>query len=334
MRIDIGVVGVLNLSDDWVDLPDSPPSLAEFIAFDPQPFPMLPAIGLMLAGLYLLGAISLWRRRRRWSVAKTISFLTGCLAIVAVTGLGIESYGYVMFSVFMFQQLTLMMLIPALLVLGSPGTLLLRATPHRGWGRAVQRVALLGLRSRVGKFVLHPALTVPLFLFFFYGLYLADLADLILALPFGHTALELTFLAAGVIFTVPILSSDPLPTRMSYPARAIDLIAEVALHAFFGVFIMVSPSLILDTFASPPPSLMIDPLADQGIAGGLAWSYGEGPNVLMLIYILNRWFRDDTRKAEAADRRAARDGDPDLDAYNAYLERLRQRDERPPPPPG
>lgn len=53
---------------------------------------------------------------------------TGNLALAAVTGLAVENFGYALFSVFMFQQLTLMMAIPPLLVLGSPGTLLLRAT--------------------------------------------------------------------------------------------------------------------------------------------------------------------------------------------------------------
>jgi putative membrane protein len=318
------------VDDAWVNIPDAPPDIGQFLAPNLQPLPLLPLIGLVLAGLYLLGAIRLWATGRPWSIGRTITFLLGCLTIILVTGLGVEGYGYVMLSVFMFQQLTLMMLVPALLVLGSPGTLLLRATPHRGWGRIVLRLALHGLRSRVAGWLLHPAFTVPLFLLSFYGLYLTNLADPILALPFGHLGLELSFLVAGMFFTLPILSSDPLPIRMSYPARAIDLTVEVALHAFFGVFLMISPSLLLDSFANPPQSLGVDPLADQGIAGGLAWSYGEGPNVLMLLYILQRWFRDDTSKAAAADVRAARYGDPDLDAYNEYLAQLRQRDEKRP----
>jgi len=315
------------VNDDWVNAPVAPPGIEEFLAFQTQPLPVLPVLGVLLAGLYLAGALRLWLTGRRWSIGRTIAFLLGCLVTIMVTGLGIEGYGHVMFSVFMFQQLTLMILIPPLLVLGSPGTLLLRATPHRGAGRIVLKVAVGGLRGRAGRWVLHPAFAVTLFLFFFYGLYLADLADPILALPGGHLGLELGFLAAGVLFTIPILSSDPLPIRMSYPARAIDLAAEVALHAFFGVFIMMSPSLILDSFANPPSSLGVDPLADQGVAGGLAWSYGEGPTVLMLLYILHRWFHDDTRRAAAADARAARDGDPDLDAYNEYLARLGQREQ-------
>ncbi|WP_369010577.1 cytochrome c oxidase assembly protein, partial [Bacillus cereus] len=57
-------------------------------------------------------------------------FLLGCLLLAAVMGLAIEGYGQVMFSVFMFQQMTLMMAVPPLLLLGAPGTLLLRSSPR------------------------------------------------------------------------------------------------------------------------------------------------------------------------------------------------------------
>ena len=310
--------------NDWI--PDAPPTLLGYLTPLPQPFPVLPALGVLLAVAYLVGAIRLWRRGRRWSVARTICFLLGCLSLIAVTGLGVENYGYALLSVFMFQQLTLMMLIPPLLVLGSPGTLLLRATPHAGVGKVVLRAAHAGLRSRAARWALSPVLTVPLYLFTFYGLYLAGFADRILAVPGGHQTLEIAFLVSGILFTIPVLSSDPLPVRMSYGARAIDVFVEAALHAFFGVFLMMSTTLLVNNFASPTSDLGIDPFEDQWLAGGLAWSYGEGPTLLMLIYVMHRWFRDDTARAAAADRHADLHGDDELDSYNAYLTRLHQKD--------
>lgn len=310
--------------NDWI--PDAPPTLLGYFTLLPQPFPLLPVVGVLLATAYLIGAIRLWGQRRRWSVIRTVSFLLGCLTLVATTGLGVENYGYALLSVFMFQQLTLMMLIPPLLVLGSPGTLLLRATPHRGIGTVVLRAAHAGLRSRAARWALSPILTVPLYLFAFYGLYLAEFADRILAVPGGHQALEVAFLVSGILFTIPILSNDPVPVRMSYGARAIDLFVEAALHAFFGVFLMMSTSLLVEHFAAPTVGLGIDPFEDQWLAGGLAWSYGEGPTLLMLIYVMHRWFRDDTARADAADRHADLHGHTELDAYNAYLTRLHEKD--------
>ena len=308
----------------WI--PDAPPTLGGFLTPAPLPAPVLPILAGLLAVVYLAGAIRMWVRGRGWPVWRTVSFLLGCVVLAAVTGLAVENFGYALFSVFMFQQLTLMMAIPPLLVLGSPGTLLLRATPHHGPGLLVLRAAHAGLRSRTARWLLSPWLAVPLYLAAFYGLYLANFADPILSTVTGHTLLEVGFLVAGMLFTIPILSSDPLPVRMSHGGRALDVFAEAALHAFFGVFLMMATTTLIDGFAGPTSALGIDPIEDQRLAGGLAWSYGEAPTLLMLIYVMHRWFRDDTAQAVAADRRADAHGDPELDAYNDYLTRLHQKD--------
>lgn len=314
--------------DGPVWIPTLPPSLAEYLAPNLQPVPLIPALAMLAALLYLAGAVSLWRQGRRWSPVRTASFLTGCLALIVVMGAGIEGYGLRMFSIFMFQQLTLMMAVPPLLVIGSPGTLLLRATPHRGAGRVILRAALWGLRSRWGRVAIHPAFMVPLFLLSFYGVYFSGIADLLLPSWYGHVGLELLFLAAGILFTVPLISADPLPKRQSHFGRMIDMFAEMPLHAFFGVVLMMATTPMIDFFSASPPQWNIDPITDQGVAGGLAWSYGELPGVLMLIFIMVRWQRDEARGWVRAERAAAREGTPELDAYNDYLQQLASRPER------
>ncbi|MFF1385662.1 cytochrome c oxidase assembly protein [Arthrobacter sp. NPDC058288] len=310
----------------WV--PSLPPSLGEYLAPNLQPVPLIPALALLAAALYLTGAIRLWRQGWHWSLIRTASFLIGCLAIIVVMGAGIEGYGLRMFSIFMFQQLTLMMAVPPLLVIGSPGTLLLRATPHAGLGRPVLRVAIWGLRSRWGRLVIHPAFMVPLFLLTFYGVYFSGLADLLLPNWYGHVGLELLFLLAGILFTVPLISADPLPSRQTHFGRLIDIFAEMPLHAFFGVVIMMATAPMVDFFSTVPAAWKVDPMTDQGVAGGLAWSYGELPGVLLLMFILVRWQREEARGWVRADRAAALEGNPELDAYNDYLQRLANRPER------
>lgn len=312
---------------EWV--PDSPPTLELLLTPVGLSFPLLPAVAALLAVVYLVGAIALWRRGRRWSVWRTVSFLLGCALLAAVTGLGVEAYGHALVSVFMFQQLTLMMTVPPLLVLGSPGTLLLRAVPHTGLGKTILRAAHAGLRSRGARWALSPWCTVPLYLLAFYGLYLANAADSILALPGGHMALEVAFFVAGVLFTIPILSSDPLPVRLGHAGRALDVFAEAALHAFFGVFLMMGSTILVSSFIAPTEALGMNPLEDQQLAGGLAWSYGEAPTVLMLMYVVHRWFRADTASAAAADRYRDVHGNNELDAYNAYLNKLNANDSQP-----
>lgn len=313
--------------DTWMPVwvPTAPPTLATLFAPTLQPLPVLPALAVAMAAAYLAGAVRMWTTGRRWSPWATLSFLTGCAVLVVVMGFGIEGYGLRLFSAFMFQQLTLMMAVPPLLVLGRPGSLLLRATPHHGPGILVLRGAYWGLRSRAGRVLLHPAFMVPLFLVSFYGLYLTDLASSVLSTWIGHTGLEVAFLAAGLLFTAAVLSRDPLPVRQSHLGRAADMFFEMPLHAFFGVIVMLSVTPLVTVFASPPSGWDIDVIADQELAGALAWSYGEIPSVLLLLVVFVRWRREDDRGARAHDRHVDQHGDADLDAYNAYLHQLQQR---------
>lgn len=313
---------------DWAA--DTPPSVAGYLDLTSSPFPLLAVAAALLAALYLAGAVRLWSTGRRWSVIRTIVFLIGCALVVAVTATQVEDYSYRLVSVFMFQQLTLMMAAPPLLVLGAPGTLLLRATPHKSLGRPVLRAALAALRSRAARLLLHPGVTVPLFLLMFYGLYLARGADLVLAAPAGHTVLQVLFLAAGILFTVPILSPDPYPGRHSALGRLVETFAKTALHTFFGIIVMLSPAVLLTAFTAPS-EWGVDPLHDQAIAGALVWTYAELPSVVILIHLLNRWHRDSTRRDRDDDRRADAAGDPDLASYNDYLATLSRRSTPRPP---
>ncbi|MGN2638856.1 cytochrome c oxidase assembly protein [Nocardia takedensis] len=302
-------------------LPDAPPSLTAFLGWDPQPVPLLPLLGAVLAAVYGWGVYRLRRHGRDWPWWRTCCFMTGCALLIAVTGLGIEGYGYRLLSVWMFQHLTLSILIPPLWVLGSPGVLLLRSTAHRGLGRLVVLFALAGLRSRLARLALHPAFTIPVFLFSYYGLYLTPLLDVVGATVPGHLGLEVFFLASGLLFIVPVLSTGPLPIRQTNLGRFFDIFVEMPLHVFIGVVMMMATSPMIALFATPPPHWGIDPLADQNIAGALAWSYGEPVALIIVTIFAIRWHRDERRDNAVAERYTAED-DPDLNAYNDYLRAL------------
>ncbi len=299
-------------------IPAAAPSFFTLTAPLLQPVPWLPVVALGMLGLYVLGVLRLRMHRRPWPLWRTLCFVGGCLLILAISGTAVEGYGYELLSVFMFQQLTLMMAAPILLVLGSPGRLLLRAAPHSGASRWMLRLALAGLRSRAGRVALHPGLMIPLFLLTFYGLYLSGIADAMLGSWLGHQALEALFLVAGLLFTIPVLSDDPLPARQSHLGRLFDVFSEIPLHAFFGVIVMMAAAPLVPAFGSPPAAWGIDPLEDQKIAGALAWSYGEGPTVIILLVLMSAWRRSEERSNRTRDRVA----DVELDRYNAYLARL------------
>ena len=68
-------------------------------------------------------------------------------------------------------------------------------------------------------------------------------------------------------------------------------------------------------------------LGDQRAAGAITWGFGEIPALIVLIALVVQWSRSDERESRRRDRKQT---DPELEAYNAYLEALAERDKASP----
>jgi putative membrane protein len=281
---------------------------------------------LLALGLYAWGVVRLRRRGDSWSPARTVSYVVGVLTIALMMCTSLNDYGMVMFSVHMVQHMVISMLSPILILLGAPVTLALRALPVAGKGRKGPRELLLALlHSRYMRIITHPAFTIPLFIASLYALYFTPIFDFLMGSKTGHIAMMVHFLAVGVVFFWPIIGVDPGPQRPGYLMRMLELFAGMPFHAFFGIALMMASEPMVETFKNPPASLGIDALSDQNYAGGIAWAFSEIPSVLVLIALLFQWYGSEQRQAKRTDRAADRDGDKELEAYNAYLASLAAR---------
>ncbi|MFD7876221.1 cytochrome c oxidase assembly protein [Streptomyces sp. NPDC059766] len=302
-----------------MDLP--PFTLGRGLQWSADPF-FLVACLLALA-LYGWGVVRLRRRGDAWPVGRTVSYTVGVLTVMAVMCTGLNDYGMVMFSVHMVQHMVISMLSPILILLGAPATLALRALPVAGRGRKGPRELLLALlHSRYMRVITHPAFTIPMFIASLYALYFSPLFDFLMGSRAGHIAMMVHFLAVGVVFFWPIIGVDPGPNRPGHLMRMLELFAGMPFHAFFGIALMMGSTPMVDSFRNPPASLAIDALSDQNAAGGIAWAFSEIPSVLVLIALLFQWYGSEQRQAKRSDRAAERDGDKELEAYNAYLASL------------
>ncbi|KAB2971498.1 cytochrome c oxidase assembly protein [Streptomyces sp. SS1-1] len=304
---------------------DLPPfTLGRGLAWSTDPFFLVAClVGL---GLYAWGVVRLRRRGDAWPVARTVSFVVGVLTVLLVMCTGLNDYGMVMFSVHMVQHMVISMLSPILILLGAPVTLALRALPPAARGSKGPRELLLALlHSRYMRIVTHPAFTIPMFIASLYALYFTPLFDFLMGSRTGHIAMMVHFLAVGVVFFWPIIGVDPGPHRPGHLMRMLELFAGMPFHAFFGIALMMGSVPMVETFKNPPASLGIDALSDQGAAGGIAWAFSEIPSVLVLIALLFQWYGSEQRQARRKDRAADRDGDKELEAYNAYLASLNAR---------
>ena len=287
---------------------------------------VLAVLSIVAVVVYLGAVVRLRRSGVAWPWWRSLAWFGGNASLFAMTGTWLNGYCMVLFSMHMTQHMVLSMITPLLLLLGAPVTLALRTLP-RGKGAAGAPRALLldALHSRFARFVASPLFTIPLFIASLYGIYFTPLFDALMSNPIGHQFMLAHFVVVGLLFFGPILAQDPWPRTMSHPGRMLELFLPVPFHAFFGVAIMMAGSLIVTTFAQPPAGWGIDPLGDQQHAGGIAWSFGELPTVLVLAVVFFSWAASDDRRARALDRAADRTGDAELDAYNARLRALAEQ---------
>lgn len=308
-------------------MPTQPPTLENILAWHPQPYMLFPLLCALLILLYAVGLLRLRQRGIRWPFGRTLSWAVGVALVLWVTATGIEGYGMRMFSVHMFQHMILTMLAPVFLLLGAPVTLMLRALPSGRGRRAAPRRALVWLlHSPIAKVGAHPVFTLSLFIFSLYGIYLPPIFDLFMSSVWGHYFMLLHFLVTGIIFFGPVLMVDPWPGTRNHMLRIMLMMAGLPFHAFFAIAVMMAKGPIVDFFASPPAAWNLDVMEDQLWGGGLTWVFGDVPTIVVMIALAILWMRSDDRLARRKDRQARRDGDAELHAYNAYLQRLAEHE--------
>ncbi len=283
-------------------------------------------LAIVLAWLYVAGIRRLRRRGDAWPVGRTIAWLAGCATILVTTSSGIGKYSMAMFSVHMGLHMALSMLAPILLVLGGPVLLALRALPPAGAGNppGAREWLLSAVHSGPVRMMTHPLMVLPMYVGSYYLMYFTGLFDAAVSSHAAHLAMNAHFLLVGCAFYWPVVGIDPAPRRLPYLGKLGLLLASMPFHAFFGITLMNSTEAIGGEFYRSL-GLVPDVLADQQLAGALAWTTGEIPMLILLVALLVQWARSDERAARRFDRRARVDGDAELAAYNAMLARLAER---------
>ncbi|WP_240643961.1 cytochrome c oxidase assembly protein [Antribacter gilvus] len=289
---------------------------------------LLPAFGCA-AGLlvYLAWVVRLTRRGDRWPLVRTVSWCTGMIVLFWVTNGGAALYGHILFSAHMVQHMILAMVVPLLLVLAAPVTLLARAVPPRKDGSRGPREWVLALvHSRWGRFFAHPIVAAANFAGSMIVFYYTPAFEYSLTTYAGHLAMLAHFTLAGYLFANALVGVDPGPSRPGYPMRLVLLFATMAFHAFFGVALTSGNALLVpEWFGLLGRPWGQSAIEDQQRGGAVAWGVGEIPTLLLAIGVAIQWTRSDTRDAKRLDRAADRDGDAELEAYNAMLAKMADR---------
>ena len=199
--------------------------------------------------------------------------------------------------------------------------------PRTDGTRGLREFLVWGLHSWVAKIYTNPLVVLFIYTVGLYGLYYTPLFGTLMSTHVGHVLMSVHFMVAGYLFYWVIIGIDPVPKPLPYWGKLLLLLVSMVIHAFFAVPIMsASIPIAAEWFAQVKPPWITSLLADTHLAGGIAWGFGEIPALVVLVALSVQWARDDTKKARRRDRQVDRDGDRELDDYNAHLARLSAAD--------
>ncbi|WP_072314804.1 bifunctional copper resistance protein CopD/cytochrome c oxidase assembly protein [Agrococcus sp. Marseille-P2731] len=341
MGITAGVAA--GLARTATPVPETPPGLeatpAEILTGTPLPppfdagrlltewslDPLWSVVCALLLFFYLAGVRRLTQRGDRWPVLRTASWSAGVLLLWWCTNGALNVYQEFQFSLHMLVHMLLGMAVPVLLVPGAPITLAMRAIAKRRDGTRGGREWLLAIvHSKYMQVVGHPIVSAGIFVFSLWIFYYTPIFGWAMEEHVGHVWMVVHFVGAGYLFVQAIIGIDPGPAPPPYALRLVLLLGAMVFHAFFGVTLMSGEVLLLsDWFGAMGDG--IDALRDQQEGGGIAWSVGEIPTVILAITTVVMWAQGDKKERTRIDRAADRDGGAELDAYNDMLDRMGKR---------
>jgi len=317
--------------------------------------PVVTGVVAVSAVLYGWGVVRIARRHpvRPWPLWRSALFCAGLLVIVIATQSGIGAYDDLLFYDHMIQHLMLLMVAPPLLIAGQPLTLLLHASrnPLHTWAKRV-------IRSRVASFLTWPVFGAVAYAVAVVAAHLTAVASYTEQYPAWHDAEHAAFLVIGYLFFLPILGTEPIRWRLSYPVRFVLLLLLMPIDTFTGVVLGYASASSPGTPTGHRPVWAPAPVSDLHSGGAVMWIGGDAIMFGLMMIVFLMWARNEhasvggrsfferarrenlatmvasgrpvTGGAEAspetADARTI-DDDAHLAAYNEYLARLNsQRD--------
>lgn len=308
--------------------PFPPPPTFATVAGGWHAEPMWLGLAALGVGLYVAGVVRLRRRGDQWPVMRTVSWVSGWACVVWATNGGISAYAMVAMSWHMVAHMVLSMVAPILLAMSAPLSLALRALPStHGTRRGPREWIVWGMHTPLARFVTHPLYVLFIFTVGLYGLYYTSLFSWLMTSHVGHLAMQVHFLLSGYLFAWVVIQTDPLPRSLPPWGRLMLAVVAMLLHSFFAVPIMMSDTAFgSGWYSQVQPPWLPDLVVDSQNAGGIAWGIAEIPTFILVLAVAVQWARSDAREAKRHDRRAERDHDADMAAYNERLRRMHERD--------
>ena len=244
-------------------------------------------IGLaILAGLYVWASV---RLKMEPKLYQKICFFAGLLVIFASLNGPIHDLSdYYLFSAHMVQHLLITLLVPPLLLLGTPGWMLRPLLAHKPV-------------ARIARFVTRPMTCFVIFNVVIAVWHLPPMYNATLSEHGVHIGEHLMFMAAAVLMWWPFLSPLPELPRLSYPGQMLYCFLMIIPMSIVAVYITMADTILYPAYTSAPRIWGLSPIDDQQLGGLIMWIPGSIVFYIILTVVFFRWVgsgRDDAAGAQ------------------------------------
>ena len=276
-----------------------PPPLhgGRYLTLQFEAVPLVLILGAL--ALYVWGVVRNNRLhpRHRWSVGKTVAFVSGLFVTAVAVFSFIGIYDDVLFWDHMVQHLMLIMVAAVLFAVASPLDLAFRATT----GEAHRWVAR-GLRSQVALVFGHPVVIFVLYAVVIPVTHLTVFYNYTLEHEPVHNAEHLIFLAIGYLFWRQIFGSDPNRYRMNQGVKMLYLFLAVPIDTFVGLSLDNETHEIFTYYLTMHRGWGPSLLTDLHIGGVIMWVGGDTLMMAALIPVAIQWMHQEERRGVRSDR--------------------------------
>jgi cytochrome c oxidase assembly factor CtaG len=265
---------------------------------DWQAEPVVLALVALAAAGYAWGLVRVRRAGGSWSPGRALSFAAGLALWVFAVCSGVGVYEKVLFTDRALQAVLLLMIVPLLLALGAPVSLLVAAAGERS-----RRRIEAALASRPSQLLMFPLvstvlLLVPPWLFYFTPWYRLSLTTTGFNILF-HVA----FVLLGLAYFWPRLQIDPVARRYHPLLSILISVVEVLGDAALGLILVFgSKLLVADYWQHLARPWGMAPLDDQKWGGAVLWGLGDIAGVPFLAALIARVIREERARTVEVDR--------------------------------
>ncbi len=259
--------------------------------------PWVLAVVVAGAALYLVGVRRHKAAGGQWQRSQTAFFLAGLALFAFVSMSFLGAYERILFWPRAVQNTLLIMVVPMLLALGAPLTLLLE-----NCSESLRERINRALHSRPARILAFPATVSIVFMSTPFLVYLTPWFQAAMRSDFQNEVLRFLLVAVGYYYYWMRLRIDPVPHEYPHLVSVWITFAEAVTDGALGIILMWSSyTAAQDYYTALGRPLGMTLHQDQVIGGGAIWVIGDLAGLPFIGALWRRMFREDRQEAAVVD---------------------------------